>query len=245
MALFIDGPVSSMEDLTAQDAQLAEVASTEGVDVTKKLLLAQEEVHIELASLVEDAARVVVTPALRLWHTYRALELVYSDAYFSQLNDRYAAKRDLFAQRARWAREKVMQSGIGLAQSPVRQAETPAVTAVPGAMPDGTYFVTMGWVNSSGQEGACAVPADLTVSGSGLMVTPVNPPIGIAGWNVYAGVAVDRMFRQNANLLAPGQPWLGISGLLTGGAGPSVGQPPDHTTPTEDQQAVVRRLRRG
>ena len=42
---------------------------------------------------------VVVTPALKLWHTYRALEMVYGDAYNSQLNDRYAGKRDQFHER--------------------------------------------------------------------------------------------------------------------------------------------------
>ena len=40
--------------------------------------------------------QVVVTPPLKLWHTFRTLEMVYGDAYNSQLNDRYAGKRDEF-----------------------------------------------------------------------------------------------------------------------------------------------------
>ena len=41
-----------MEDLTAQDSQLMSVASTEGIDVTRKSALAQEEVALEIATLL-------------------------------------------------------------------------------------------------------------------------------------------------------------------------------------------------
>ena len=43
MALFTDGPASNIEDLTAQDSQLSERGELEGIDVTRKLALAQEE----------------------------------------------------------------------------------------------------------------------------------------------------------------------------------------------------------
>ena len=36
--------------------------------------------------------QVVVTPPLKLWHIFRTLEMVYRDAYNSQLNDRYAGQ---------------------------------------------------------------------------------------------------------------------------------------------------------
>ena len=36
MALFTDGPISCIEDLTAQDSQLLNVASVEGIDMTQK-----------------------------------------------------------------------------------------------------------------------------------------------------------------------------------------------------------------
>src|SRR5690349_21619073 len=121
MALFTDGPASTIEDLTAQDSQLLDVAQVEGIDLTRKLALAQEEAALEIEGLLEtlrpvDAAlwaptsmgpaNVVVTPALKAWHTFRTLEAVYRDAYHSQLNDRYAAKRDEFRERAKWAYEK-------------------------------------------------------------------------------------------------------------------------------------------
>ena len=106
MALFTDGEVSSIEDLRGYDTQLLDVANVEGIDVTRKLQLAQEEIATEVTTLLgrlrlpgwlnapPDPGRVVVTPPLRLWHSYLALEMVYRDAYHSQLNDRYAAKRD-------------------------------------------------------------------------------------------------------------------------------------------------------
>ena len=42
MALFTDGPISSIEDLRGHDTQIVEIANVEGIDVTKKLALAQE-----------------------------------------------------------------------------------------------------------------------------------------------------------------------------------------------------------
>ena len=53
MALFTDGAVSTTGDLTAQDSQLLDVASTEGIDVRQKLALAQEELGVELRALLE------------------------------------------------------------------------------------------------------------------------------------------------------------------------------------------------
>src|SRR5580698_1185603 len=133
MALFMDGPVSSMEDLTAQDTQLKNVASVEGIDVTQKLFLAREELALEVTTLLNEQRRaeqavwltalptianVVVTPPLKLWHTFRSLEMVYGDAYSSQLNDRYAAKRDQFHERAAWAYERLLLLGLGLVKVP-------------------------------------------------------------------------------------------------------------------------------
>src|SRR5262249_50770381 len=132
MALFTDGPASSMEDLTGQDSQLLDVASTEGIDVTRKLELAQEEVTLELGALLAtNIGDVVVTPALKLWHTFRTLELVYADAYQNQLNDRYAGKRDEFAKRVKWAYDMLIRTGIGIVTQPVPRAETPTLASAP------------------------------------------------------------------------------------------------------------------
>src|SRR5262245_38505875 len=118
MALFSDGPISSIEDLHGHDTQLLEIASIEGIDVTRKLALAQDEIALDVAGMLSGTSsparivNVVVTSALKLWHTYHALELVYQDAFHSQLNDRYAARRDEYHEMARWARERVVQGGL-------------------------------------------------------------------------------------------------------------------------------------
>ncbi len=251
MALFTDGPASTMEDLTAQDSQLLDVASVEGIDVTQKLALAQDELALELDALLTrlsyvdqlfwlapqpNLGSVVVTPALKLWHTFRSLEMVYSDAYNSQLNDRYAGKRDQFHLRAKWAYEKLVAAGIGVASVPVPRAAMPAVTAAaapaPGApLPDGTYYVTVAWVNAAGEEGASALPATIATAGSTLLVQPAGaPPRTAAGWNVYVGTGPDSMALQNGSPIAIGQTWLQPAPLAAGRP-PGPGQRPSYLKP--------------
>ena len=251
MALFIDGPVSSVEDLAAQDSQLLDVASVEGIDVSQKLALAQDELTLEISALLtrvsyvdqlfwlapqSNVGSVVVTPALKLWHTFRSLEMVYSDAYNSQLNDRYAGKRDQFHAKAKWAYETLVAAGIGVASVPVPQAATPTVTAAaapaPGTpLPNGTYYVTVAWVNAAGEEGACALPATVTTSGSSLRVQPAGaPPKTAAGWNVYVGADPDSVALQNGSPIAIGQTWLQPAAVAAGRP-PGPGQRPTYLKP--------------
>jgi hypothetical protein len=246
MALFTDGPVSSIEDLTGQDSQLLEVANAEGIDVTQKLALARDELAVELGTLLTrlssleqpfwysaslNLASVVVTPALKLWHTFRALEMVYRDAYNSQLNDRYAGKRDQFHEMAQWAHEKLIQTGIGIAPDPVPQAATPDVATAQGNLPDGTYYATMSWINGAGEEGACAAPAAILIAGGTLLVRPGQAPKTATGWNVYVGAAPNAMLLQNASPIAVGQIWLQPDTVNTAGRAPGTGQSPSYARP--------------
>ena len=48
MALFVDGPASTIDDLTDQDAGLLGVSQTAGINVSTKLRLAQEEIGTDL-----------------------------------------------------------------------------------------------------------------------------------------------------------------------------------------------------
>jgi len=246
MALFTDGPVSSIEDLTAQDSQLQNVANVEGIDVTQKLFLAQEELALEIKTLL-DASRgpeqafwlaaqptienVAVTPALKLWHTFRALEMVYRDAYPNQLNARYLTKGNQFQERAKWAYEKLLLLGIGMVWSPVPRAAVPQVVSAPGSLADGTYYVTMAWTNTKGEEGAPSVPATITTSGSTLLVQPATPPAAAAGWNVYVGQDPASMAVQNGSPIATAQTWLQPNTVATGGRTPGTGQLPNYVLP--------------
>lgn len=247
MALFTDGPPSSIEDLSARDSQLLNVANVEGIDVTQKLWLAHEELGMDLYTLLSKMSyvdplfwlapkpnleTVAVTPPLKLWHAFRTLEMVYADAYNSQLNDRYAGKRDQYHKSARWAYEKLVQNGLGIVQIPVAKAATPTATTAAGAIPDGTYFVTMAWVNRAGDEGGSAAPAIATTASSTLAVEPAaHAPQNASGWNVYVGSAPDSMVRQNTQPIAVGQTWLQPNQVYSAGITPSGGQKPSYMQP--------------
>jgi hypothetical protein len=254
MALFIDGYISGLDDLAAQDSQVLDIASEESINVTQKMGLAQETIGLDLVSMLRGGEsfswplwliyeprvdQITVTPALKLWHTYLTLELVYRDAYFDQLNDRYGAKRDQFHLLAETARERLIELGLGIAADPVRQAATPQLIAIPGTLPDGTYYATMSWVNQNGQEGASAVPEAITTSTSSFEVQPGNAPANAAGWNVYVGTAPQSMYLQNTSLLVLGSLWQQPAVLTIGGAMPGNGQKPTY------QKAVPRLLQRG
>ncbi len=246
MPLFTDGPISSIEDLTAQDSQLLNVTSVEGIDATQKLALAQEELGMELTAALRRYGyadhlfwlgprprldSIVVTPSLKLWHTARSLELIYSDAYNSQLNDRYAGKREQFRDLAKWAYAKLTEIGLGIAGAPVPRAEMPAVAAFPGTLADGLYYVTAAWVNGTGEEGAPAFPATIATTSSTFLVQAVAAPPAAAGWNVYAGISPDTMYRQNTALLSAGQTWEQPANLTQIGALPGKGQKPSYLQP--------------
>jgi hypothetical protein len=246
MALFTDGPVAGMEDLTAQDTQLTNVANVEGIDVTQKLALAQEELGLEIVTLLSGSGRaqqaiwlssqpnignVVVTPALRLWQAFRTLELVYGDAYSSQLNDRYSAKRDRFHERANWAYERLLLIGLGMVWSPVPQAQEPQVVSAEGSLADNTYYVAMTWINSRNEEGAPSVVTGITTTGSSWLVQPAPPPSNAACWNVYAGTDPEALSRQNGSPIALALTWLQPNAIASEGAGPGCGQSPNYLMP--------------
>ncbi len=254
MALFFDGPISSLVDLIAQDSQLLNVATVEGIDVTGKIASAQEEIGLDLITLLNSLRfmdqpfwvgphtslkSVVVTTSLKLWHVYRSLEMVYSDAYSSQLNDRYGAKRDQFHAAAQRAREKLSQIGIGVTSNPVPQAATPQLTAIPGSLSDGIYYVTMAWVNSTGEEGASAVPAVIALEASTIQVQPAAPPLTAVSWNVYSGHAPEGMVLQNDSPIPTTEIWLQTGALAQTGQRPGSGQEPNYL------KAIPRVLQRG
>lgn len=246
MALFTDGSISGLEDLIAYDSQLLNVATVEGIDVTGKARLAQEEIGLELVTMLNrlrfvdrtfwvsshpDLKDIVVTRSLRLWHIYRTLELIYSDAFSSQLNDRYAAKRDQFHDFALQACDKLMQIGIGITSHPVPQAQPPQVVAIPGSLADGTYYVTVAWLNSLGESGASAVPTPITLSASTFQVQPFSPPPVAISWNVFAGQTPDGMILQNGAAIPVGETWVQPAALVRSGQGPAHGQEPNYLKP--------------
>jgi hypothetical protein len=254
MALFVDGPSSTIDDLAEQDAGMLAVAKTTGINVISKLRLAQEEIGTELDlwlikprptlellwGPVLRVEQVVVTRPLKRWETMHALELMYRDAYFSDLVDRYRPKWQEYALLARSASESYIASGLGLVADPVQRAQPPFLSFVTGPQSGGPLYASVAWVNAAGQEGEASETSSITIPDGNLMtVTATNPPANAVGFQVYAGTALNGMFRQNNVLLPIGLTFTYVPGQVTQGPLPGKGQEPDWVRP------LVRTLLRG
>jgi hypothetical protein len=254
VALFVDGPAPTIDDLADQDTGMLAVAKTTGINVYSKLRLAQEEIRTDLElwlikprptlevlwGPVLRVEQIVVTPPLKRWETMHALELVYRDAYFSDLVDRYQPKWQEYALLARGASESFVASGFGLVSDPVHRAQPPVLSFVPGPQSGGLLYASAAWVNEAGQEGAASEASSITVPDGNLMiVAATNPPANAVGFQVYAGPTLDAMFRQNNVLLPVGVTYTYVPGEVTQGPLPGRGQAPDFVRP------LVRTLLRG
>ncbi len=252
MALFTDGSISEVEDLTAYEANLVEVADAEGIDLLSKLRLAQSEVGAELAAAALRPGniywtglgwastgaeanlsrfgldRVVVTSPLKLWHTFQTLAIVYRDAYNRKLNDKYLPKWTEYKELARWASNLLYQTGVGLTVNPVPRPAQPALDWVGGTLAAMTAYARMTWTGSGSSEGAASEVTAVDVPASqALRVTPPTAPASATGWNVYIGTASGEEKKQNSAPLALGQAWVMPGAGVVAGAGPGAGQEPD------------------
>src|SRR6267378_3798937 len=184
MALFTDGPISTTDQLVAHDSSVLDVSNGEGIDLTAKLALAQEELGVQLGATLAGTRlssswsymwpgasigsevlldSIVTTPALRLWHTFHTLALVYRDAYNNQLNDRYAGRWTEYKELAKWASDILFRNGIGIATDPIPIAAVPTLGSVNGPLSETTYFVQVSWMNPNGEEGTPSRLASLMV----------------------------------------------------------------------------------
>jgi hypothetical protein len=254
MALFTDG-ISTIQDLMGQDSSVLATAQTENIDLSLKLTLAQQGLGIEITTLLQRSStcdwqfwlppcpqlnNIVVTPPLQLWHVFQTLTLVYQDAYFNQLNDRYGGKRVQFQQLAKWAMDKLIQTGIGIATDPIPQAAPPQLTSVPGGGPAATYCASVSWLNAESQEGQPSNPSTLSVeAGYALAVQPVTQPANATGWNAYVGLSPTTMTLQNTSPLPLDQVWVQPSPVSTSGQAQGSGQAPDYF------RALPRLIQRG
>src|ERR1700691_218740 len=242
MALFTDG-ISTIQNLTVQDSFVLSTAQNENIDLSQKLVLAQQDLGIEAITLLQRSStydwqfrlqpeiclnNIVVTPPLQLGHVFHTLTLVYRDVYFDQLNDRYKQKRDQFQQLANWAMDKLIQTGIGIAFDPIPQAAAPQLTSIPGGQAAAAYCASVSWLNAEGQEGQASNPSTLTVAaGNVLVAQPVNRPANATGWNVYVGLLPTVMALENTSPLALDEVWVQAGPVSTSGQAPGNGQAPD------------------
>lgn len=256
MALFTDGSISDVQDLIAYEANLVEVAHAEGIDLESKLRLAQSEIQAELGAAALrpgniywttpgwnstgaevnlsrfELNKVVVTPPLKLWHTFQTLAIAYRDAYNRKLNDKYLPKWNEYKELARWAANLLYQSGMGLVMQPAPRPGNPVLDWVASTLAGATFYVRVSWVGANGtSEGAASEETALAVpDNQALRVTPPaapGSPYTITGWNVYVGTGSGGESRQNAQPLALGQPWVMPAGGVVTGMAVGTGQDPD------------------
>jgi hypothetical protein len=243
VALFVEGPASTIDDLTDQDGGLLDVAVSAGINVSTKLRLAMEEIQTDLqlwlssrwesCELVWEPVlrieQIVVTPGLKRWETMHALALIFRDAYFSRLVDRYQAKWQEYAKLARDVRESVFASGLGVVHDPVLQAPPPILSTTPGPQAGGTFYVHVTWVNRAGQEGTPSAASSLVVTDGNLMTVATGAaPRNVTGFNVYAGTSLNATFLQTNAALPVGGTFLFVPGQVTRLQLPGNGQLPDY-----------------
>lgn len=243
MALVMDGMISTVDDLRALDSAVLETSTGEGIDLNKKLQVAQDAVHLELSVFLlrarnnngvtgpgVDLSNVVVTSALRRWHSLRTLAELYSDAYNAQFNDRYLGKWRHYAKQARETSDLLFEYGVGLANVAIPRAAKPELEGTGSGGSITGYYVRTAWRTAHGVSGAASELAALVAAnGETLVVRASAPaPAGVVGFDVYVGLSEEKLARQNATPIVPGQAWSVPPPGLIAGPPPPEGQQPDY-----------------
>ena len=241
MALLTDGRISTLERLQAIDASVVEVARVERVDLDRKLEMATDEVSLRIKRFVlqhglagrlnggdgeVDFGRVVVTAGLARWHALETLAMAYSDAYFSQLNDRYKRKWEHYRDLAIESSRLLFDTGIGCVSSGVKRAALPTVVTSGSPGFPATYFVAIVWRNGSGANGEASEPAALTTSEL-ILVTPSDTAPPDWTFDVFVGGTPEDMMKQTLSPVEVGQTWAMSPGGLLSGDGLPAGQKPE------------------
>ncbi|MBL8229031.1 MAG: hypothetical protein JNL98_11160 [Bryobacterales bacterium] len=235
MALFVDSARPTVQDLLKYDRNVLDIGSAESLDSSEKLSLARGQVASELEAFLRRERpgtrldSIVATEPLRRWVAETALGLIYRDAHYSQLSDKYRTKWHEYDRLARETRRFLFDNGIGCVGAPVPKAAKPVVGATSGFLPAGSYFVKMNWIGLDGQQGeASELVAFRLSSPGGLLISPASAPEWASGWHVYAGAVEDRVLRQNTSpLQIPGN-WEASAPVLIEGEEATEGQLPSY-----------------
>ena len=213
MAMLLDGPPSTIADLSVRDSDLLDVSATEGIDLSAKLQLAATDIGNSIDSMLlsvlpsciavrqrfPSLRHIAVTSQLKLWHTLSTLRLVYQDVYYSRLNDRYQAKMKMFREEESRALDDLRTVGLGVVFDPLPQALAPNIATVQSTDAGGTIYVAVSYVNQKSEQGLASVPVELDVPRES--VATVNLTLladNATGWNLFAGVSPDALYQQNS-----------------------------------------------
>ncbi len=229
MALLVDGGMTTIAVLKEHDTGVFETATGEGIDLGGKLRLAEAEIRADVERFLArmgrgSLGRVVTTESMRLWHAWKTLEAVYRDAYFSQLNDRYAARWKHYKALAADQRGMVLEEGVGLTGSPIGRPVKPTVRVETGSIPAGAYNIRVSALNARGEESEASEAAAVTSdSGCLLRITVDWLPAGATGWLVYAGPSEEEPGLQTASPVNAGGEFA-LNGPISSGRPPGRGQ---------------------
>ena len=241
MALIQDGPISSLEDLRVYETSLLETASIEGVSLSNKIDLAQQELGSEILRFLiqqleptesvtpSKLAQVVATDPLRRWHALRTLAVFFRDVHHNQLNDRYRAKWDAYESEARGAARLLWEVGVGLVRSPLPRPIPPDVAMLPTDEEYPQLLFKTTWVAGPLEESAASEAVLFApITGQKPQLTAKGPPTRAVGWHVYAGPTESLLVRQTATPLPLAGLWVMPSSELVGGPPVPSGQVPDY-----------------
>ena len=222
MALLVEGWWCEAEELQAYDSSATNVAGEEGIDLGAKMRQSEAWITDKVDDFLRwesncgqsvyphnglTAANAVVDERLKRWHLTHTLALVYRDAAFSQVNDRYQKKSDAFDKDAARSRAEYFQGGVPYVGNPLRKPAAPTVTVTAGQQGEAAYIVTTTQVDSRGDESAQSdVVSVEAAAGNGLTVAANGLAAG-NGWNVYVADSNGVMRRQNDAPLAANAVW--------------------------------------
>ena len=152
---------------------MLDVASTEAIELSSKLAVAQRDLGYDLSSFLTgagvgiDLSRVVVTESTPRF-ALRPIRLaaVYRDAYNTHLNDRYLGRWKEFAKASERGLLRLLANGIGISAAPMPRAEAPVVeTLSTGGLSGGSYSVQILWQHLAGNVGEKSSPVSGGVRG--------------------------------------------------------------------------------
>ena len=144
------------------------------------------------------------------------------------MNDRYKGKWTEYGELSAHAAEIAFAVGIGICYQPIPKPGRPILSQTIGAHFAGTWYVATSWTNYQGLESAGSeTSAFTTKEGSSLSVLVARPPANAIGWNVYAGLSNDAVYKQNDQPLALSTRWVMPQGTLNTSVVPNEGQKAD------------------
>lgn len=254
MAMLLDGPPSTIGDLTVRDSDLLDVSATEGIDLTAKLHLAAKDLEnsidsmllsmmptcVDLSQRFPALRHIAVTPQLKLWHTFATLRSVYQDVYYSRLNDRYKAKMAMYRDQESQSLDELRTVGLGVVFHPLPQAADPNVVMVSSTDAGGTVYVAVSYVNQKDEEGLASIPVEVDIpAGNIASISVTTSAKDVSAWNLFAGVSPDALYKQNSQALGLSVSATVTPDTLVNGPRPGCGQHANRLYP------VPRRILRG